>query len=89
VGFRALFERASFDHRAVFESDGPPKSTFMIFNDKAQGAPVLAPPGNPYQVGLQRFVDCINGRADPDLLDVERAIEALMLSAATQRALAD
>ena len=89
VGFRALFERASFDHRAVFESDGPPKSTFMIFNDKAQGAPVLAPPGNPYQVGLQRFVDCINGRADPDLLDVERAIEALMLSVATQRALAN
>ena len=47
------------------------------------------PPGNPYQVELQRFVDCINGRADPDLLDVERAIEALMLSVATQRALAN
>jgi predicted dehydrogenase len=61
----------------------------MIFNDKAQGAPVLVPPGNPYQVELQRFVDCINGRADPDLLDVERAIEALMLSVATQRALAN
>ena len=39
VGFRALFERAAFDHRAVFESDGPPKSTFTIFSDKAQGAP--------------------------------------------------
>jgi predicted dehydrogenase len=88
VGFRALFERASFDHRAVFDSNGPPKSTFTIFNDKAHGAPVPVPPGNPYQVELQRFVDCINGRADPALLDVERAIEALMLSLATQRALA-
>jgi len=87
VGFRALFERAAFDHRAVFESDGPPKSSFTIFNDKAQGAPVPVPPRNPYQVELQRFVDCINGRADPALLDVERAIEALMLSVATQRAL--
>jgi UDP-N-acetylglucosamine 3-dehydrogenase len=88
VGFRALFDRASFDHRAVFESDGPPKSSFVIFTDKAHGAPIPVPPGNPYQVELQCFVDCINGRADPELLDAERAIEALTLSVATQRALA-
>ena len=88
-GFRALFEGAAFDHRAVFDADGPPNSSFTIFTDKAHGTPVAVPPGNPYQVELQRFVDCINGRADSDLLDVERAIEALMLSVATQRALAD
>ena len=88
-GFRALFERAAFDHRAVFDGDGPPNSSFTIFTDKAHGRPVAVPTGNPYQVELQRFVDCINGRADPDLLDVERAIEALMLSVATQRVLAD
>ena len=87
-GFRALFERAAFDHRAVFDGDGPPNSSFTIFTDKAHGTPVAAPPGNPYQVELQHFVDCINGRADPALLDVERAIEALMLSVATQNALA-
>ena len=89
AGFRALFERAAFDHQAVFESDGPPNSSFTIFTDKDHGTPVAVPPGNPYQVELQRFVDCINGRADPDFLDVERAIEALMLSVATQRALAN
>lgn len=89
AGFRALFERASFDHRAVFESDGPPKSSFMIFRDKVQGASVPVPARNPYEVELQRFVDCINGRADPELLDVERAIETLMLSTATQDALRD
>jgi predicted dehydrogenase len=48
---------------------------------------VPVPARNPYQVELQRFVDCINGRADPELLDVERAIETLMLSTATQDAL--
>ena len=72
AGFRVLFERASFDHRAVFE-DGPPKSSFTIFNGKAQGTPVPV----------------AKGCADPALLDVERAIEALMLSVATQSALAD
>lgn len=87
TGFRALFERASFDHRAAFEGDGPPKSSFAIFNDKAGGAAVPVLLRNPYQVELQRFVDCIRGRADPELLDVERAIEALTLSIAVQRAL--
>ncbi|MCX7361516.1 MAG: Gfo/Idh/MocA family oxidoreductase [Alphaproteobacteria bacterium] len=42
---------------------------------------------NPYEVELRRFVDCIAGRADPDLLDVDRAIEALELSLDIQRAL--
>jgi UDP-N-acetylglucosamine 3-dehydrogenase len=88
-GFRALFEGAAFDHRAVFDGNGPPSSSFTIFTGKEPGTPVAVPPGNPYQVELQRFVDCINGRADPGLLDVERAIEALMLSAETQRALAN
>jgi predicted dehydrogenase len=38
---------------------------------------------NPYEVELQRFVDCVRGRADPALLDADRAIEALRLSLAT------
>lgn len=48
-----------------------------------------APPTgrNPYEVELQRFVGCIEGRADPELLDVDRAIEALALSLEIQRAL--
>jgi UDP-N-acetylglucosamine 3-dehydrogenase len=87
VGFRALFEGAVFEHHSVFET-GPPKSTFTIVDGKVPARPVPTAVGNPYQVELQRFVDCINGRADPELLDAERAIEALMLSEATQRALA-
>jgi UDP-N-acetylglucosamine 3-dehydrogenase len=86
VGFRALFEGAAFEHQAIFEA-GPPKSTFTIFADKAAGQSISLPSRNPYQVELQRFVDCIHGRADPELLDADRAIEALVLSAATQRAL--
>jgi UDP-N-acetylglucosamine 3-dehydrogenase len=86
VGFRALFEGAAFEHQAIFE-DGPPKSTFTILEGNARPQPVPTAARNPYQAELQRFVDCIAGRADPALLDAERAIEALVLSAATQRAL--
>ena len=86
VGFRALFEKAAFHHHTVF-GDGPPQSTFTIFEREAEGKPVTTPPRNPYQAELQRFVNCIRGRADPELLDAERAIEALVLSIATQRAL--
>jgi UDP-N-acetylglucosamine 3-dehydrogenase len=88
VGFRALFESAVFHLQTVF-GDGPPQSSFTIFEAQADGKPVALPPRNPYHAELQRFVNCIRGRADPELLDAERAIEALVLSIATQRALED
>jgi predicted dehydrogenase len=89
VGFRALFEGALYDHRAVFEDKGPPTSSFTIISGRQRAKPVSVAGKNPYQAELQRFVDCILGRADPALLDVERAIEALVLSTATQRSLAE
>ncbi len=87
AGFRALFERAAFEHRAVFARHGPPDSSLTIFTGTARGESVALPSRNPYQVELQHFVDCINGRADRELLAAERAIEALVLSVATQHSL--
>ncbi|MCW5749414.1 MAG: Gfo/Idh/MocA family oxidoreductase [Alphaproteobacteria bacterium] len=86
VGFRALFERAAFQLTSVFE-DGPPRTTFTVAAGDAPPQPVVLDDRNPYDVELRRFVDCLRGRADPQLLDVDRAIEALGLSTATQRAL--
>lgn len=89
AGFRALFERAAFELRMVFKGGGPPESSFTIAGETGPPVPVAIPGRNPYEVELQRFVDCIKGRADPALLDADRAIEALELSLATQRALAE
>ena len=88
-GFRALFEGKVFELRTIFRDRGPPESTFTIATDTASPNPVPIEDRNPYQVELQHFIDCIVGRADPALLDVERAIEALELSLATQKALTD
>ncbi|MFI5031964.1 MAG: Gfo/Idh/MocA family protein [Reyranellales bacterium] len=85
VGFRALFENAVFELQQVFR-DGPPEIAFTIAVGKAQKRPVDLVGGNPYEIELRRFVDCIAGRADPALLDADRAIEALTLSLAVQRA---
>lgn len=82
VGFRVLFERAVFEHLATF-SGGPPKASFTVAAGATPARPVPVADRNPYEVELQRFVDCIRGRADPALLDVDRAIEALRLSVAT------
>ena len=41
------------------------------------------------QERARHFIDCIAGKADPALLDADRAIEALVLSEATERALAE
>lgn len=87
VGFRALFERALFELHNVFEAAGPPRSTFRICDANGWPRDVGLRGQNPYRAELARFVDCIAGRADPALLDVERAIEALALSVAAQRSL--
>jgi predicted dehydrogenase len=88
VGFRALFERAVFEHLTVFEGI-PPTSSLTIVEGRVPARSISVPDRNPYQVELQRFVDCIRGKADPALLDGERAIEALVLSEATQRSLVE
>jgi predicted dehydrogenase len=86
VGFRALFEGALLELHNVF-ADGPPQSKFTVSNDALGTRDIAIRGRNPYQTELQRFIDCIRGQADPELLDVERAIEALKLSLATQRSL--
>jgi predicted dehydrogenase len=83
VGFRAVFERAAFAHLATF-SEVPPKTSFTVAAGAMPPRPVSVAERNPYQVELQRFVDCIRGRADPALLDADHAIEALRLSLATK-----
>jgi predicted dehydrogenase len=88
VGFRVLFEGALFELHNLF-GDGPPQTRFMI-SDSGGGMRAIPLRGrNPYRVELQRFVDCIRGDGDCELLDVDRAIEALELSVATQRSLAE
>lgn len=88
AGFRALFEGACFELQQIFRG-GPPEIAFTIAEGKAAPRPVALAGSNPYEIELRRFVDCIAGRADPALLDAERAIAALRLSLATQRALAE
>jgi predicted dehydrogenase len=86
TGFRALFERAVFAHLATF-SEIPPKTSFTVAAGTTPARRVPVANRNPYQVELQRFVACIRGRADPALLGADHAIEALLLSLATQRAI--
>lgn len=88
VGFRAVFERAAFILQNTFEG-GPPRSEFMVFADGKRGIAVPVEPRNPYVEELRHFADCVRGRADFEKFDAERAIDALVLSAATQRSLSE
>lgn len=88
VGFRAVFERAAFVLQNTFEG-GPPRSEFTVYADGKRGMAVAVEPRNPYVEELRHFADCVRGRADFEKFDAERAIEALVLSAATQRSLSE
>jgi len=85
AGFRALFEQAVFELQQVFRG-GPPDIAFTIAVGRTPPQPVDLAGGNPYEIELRRFADCIAGNADPALLDADRAIESLELSLAVQRA---
>jgi UDP-N-acetylglucosamine 3-dehydrogenase len=87
VGFRALFERAVFTLQTIFVGTVP-DSTFTVATTSTPPTEVPIAGRNPYDAELRRFIDCIDGTADPAFLDADRAIEALDLSLATQRALA-
>ena len=86
AGFRVLLEHGAFELNTVF-GDGPPTSTLLFY--PADGArEVVAIEGhNPFEKELRLFVECVRGKAAPDLLDAERAVEALRLSIATQQSL--
>ncbi|SJZ35812.1 Predicted dehydrogenase [Enhydrobacter aerosaccus] len=88
VGFRARFDDAVFELETMFEG-GYPRSTFTMSKGSDASQPVATPNRNPYEVELRHFLACIDGQGDPSLLDVERAIEALTLSLATQNTTAD
>ncbi len=87
VGFHALFDEALIESDVTFTSDGAPRILFAVFTQAGQVQPAGLTDANPYQVELERFVGCMKGMADPALLDVERALEALGLSLATQLSL--
>ena len=87
VGFHALFEDALIESDVTFAPDGPPRVQLGVFTRAGQTQPQGLTDTNPYQVELERFVGCIRGTTDPALLDVERALEALRLSLATQLSL--
>ncbi len=86
VGFRAVFERATIELQTVFDCL-PPRNTFTIAIGTAAPQPLDLAQHDPYGVELRHFVDCIRGIVDPAWLDADRALEALDLSLATERAL--
>ena len=85
TGFRAVFEQALAEAETLIDAGGI-TSRFRLYAEGGATEPEL-PQHNPYQLELERFRDCILGAADPGLLDVERAIEALSLSLAVQASL--
>lgn len=87
TGLSIVGEAASLELRNKFVQDGPPESAFTSY-PATGAAEVLEIEGHdPYEAECGYFLDCIRGEADPQLLDVDRAIEALRISLATQESI--
>jgi predicted dehydrogenase len=86
AGFRVLFEKGAFELNTVF-GDGPPSSTFLFYPEDGTPGKLAIAGHNPFEKELRLFIAAVRGEADPSLLDAPRALEALLLSLATQRSL--
>ena len=86
VGYRAVFERGALDLQNVFEA-GPPKTNFTFYPAEGSAQRVEVNGDNPYEKELRLFAEAIRDETAGDLLAPEHAINALVLSIATQRSL--
>ena len=87
VGLRLVGDKQALQISTKFLDDGPPETTTTLYPERGQPVVVDIEGDNPYEVECRYFIDCVAGKADPELLSVGRAIEALKLSLATQRSL--
>jgi predicted dehydrogenase len=86
IGLRLTGSTGAFEVSTRFL--GPePTIALTRYGPSGSGEAVALEDQDPYAAELQHFVGCIRGQAEPDLLDVERAVEALRLSVATQQSL--
>jgi len=85
IGFRIVGDKQTLVFTTTFENDGPPKQLLMAYPNSGEAHVVEYEMSDPYRDECQYFIDCIQGRADPELLSAQRAIEALRLSMATKK----
>lgn len=84
IGLRVVGDKQTLVFTTTFEGDGAPKQLLMAYPDSGKARVVEYEDGDPYQAECQYFIDCTQGKADPELLSAERAVEALRLSLATK-----
>lgn len=88
IGFRIVGELGALDLTTRFTDEAsPPVSALIAY--PLNGGPVAVdiPDADPYETECRFFLDCVHGRTDPGLLDVERALEALRACLAVPQSL--
>ncbi len=89
IGLRIIGSRQALEIATKIVRDEPPETTLTSYPAEGKLTVISLEGSNPYEVECRYFVDCVLGKADPELLSVDRAIEALKLSLATQKSLKD
>jgi predicted dehydrogenase len=78
----SYLKKVLLNSRPCFEGAGPPKNAFQFYSDNSAQTLTIEE-HDPYEHELRYFVDSIQGKAEPGLLDAQPAKEALKLSLAT------
>ena len=86
TALRVVCEGGALDLNWVWSGDHP-VSEIKLY--PSQGEPSTLPfvPADPYETECRYFVDCLNGQADPSLMDIQAAGKSLRVSLAVQQSL--
>ena len=87
AGLKVVGTVGALELRNEFRDPEPPDSSFVFYPTVGDSTPVEIQGHDPYEAECAYFVECVRGTADGSLLDVERAIDALRISLATQEAI--
>ncbi|MPZ15010.1 MAG: hypothetical protein GEU73_11405 [Chloroflexi bacterium] len=89
VGFRVIGEKQALEFTARFPGDATEAPDISALRYEMGAKEISTEGGDPYEAECRYFVECVRGNADPELLSANRALEALLLSVATQQSLRD
>jgi predicted dehydrogenase len=87
TGLRIIGNSGTLELQNRFVEDGPPVSVLTSYSADGGAEEVAVEGHDPYEAECRYFLDCIRGSADPALLEVDRAIESLLISLAAQESI--
>ncbi len=88
ISARVICERGTIETTLDLPPDRPPRVSLTHYGMEGEPETREVRQGNPFEIECRRFVQCVRGEADPELLGAGAARDALRIAAAARESIA-